>query len=56
MDMRFYSLRDRENQKQFKSHWAKGENNLADYHAKQHQTQNHRNVRKLRLASSLMGN
>ena len=42
IDMRFYWLRDRENQKQFRSHWYKGEDNLTDYFTKNHATPYHK--------------
>jgi len=53
IDMRFFWLRDRENQKQFKLHWAKGINNLADYFTKHHPTEHHRNMRRAYLANMI---
>ena len=41
IDVRFFWLRDRENQKQFKLHWHKGIDNLADYFTKHHKTPCH---------------
>ena len=55
IDMKFFWLRDRENQKQFKLYWAKGVNNLADYFTKHHPTEHHHNMRKLYLASAAIG-
>jgi hypothetical protein len=45
MDMRFYWVRDRVRQKQFKIHWKKGSLNHADYFSKHHPTSHHRSVR-----------
>ena len=53
--MRFFWLRDRENQMQFKLYWAKVINNLADYFTKHHPTEHHRNMRKLCLAPAAIG-
>ena len=53
IDMRFFWLRDRENQKQFKLYWAKGINNLADYFTKHHPTEHHRNMRRVYLANMI---
>ena len=55
IDMRIFWLRDRKNQKQFKLCWEKGINNLADYFTKYHPTEHHYNMRKLCLASALIG-
>ena len=55
IDMRFYWLRDRENQKQIKLHWCKGENNLADYFAKHYATPYHKRMRKIYLSSCQIG-
>ena len=55
IDMRFFWLRDRENQEQFKLYWAKGANNLADYHTKHYLTIHHKNICQLYLASCLIG-
>ena len=44
-DMRFYWLRDREEQKQFKIYWDKGSNNNADYQTKHHPTSHHKAIR-----------
>ena len=55
IDMRFYWLRDRENQKQFKLYWCKGENNLADYFTKHHTTPYHKKMRKIYLSSCQVG-
>ena len=53
IDMRFFWLRDRENQKQFKLCWAKGINNIADYFTKHHPTEHHRNMRRVCLANMI---
>jgi hypothetical protein len=45
MDMRFYWVRDRVRQKQFKIHWKKGSLNHADYFSKHHPAPHHRAVR-----------
>jgi hypothetical protein len=45
MDMRFYWVRDRVCQKQFKIHWKKGSVNHADYFSKHHPAPHHRAVR-----------
>jgi hypothetical protein len=44
-DMRYYWLRDRAAQSQFKFYWEKGVNNHADYPTKHHPTKHHRAVR-----------
>ena len=44
-DMRYYWLRDRILQKQFKFFWEKGESNHADYFTKHHATIYHRATR-----------
>ena len=51
MDMRFYWLRDRENQGQFLLYWDRGENNLADYFTKHHSAPYHKKMRPVCLAS-----
>ena len=45
MDMRFFWLRDRECQKQFRIYWRPGPTNRADYWTKQHPGQHHANMR-----------
>ena len=45
MDMRFYWIRDRAKQGQFRIHWKKGALNLADYFTKHHPTSHHVDVR-----------
>ena len=47
IDMRFYWLRDRVNQKQFHIHWAPGAINLADFFTKHHSPQRHLALRPL---------
>ena len=49
MDMRFYWMRDRIGQNQFKVQWRPGKNNLADYHTKHHTGQHHQTVRPIYL-------
>jgi hypothetical protein len=44
-DMRYYWLRDRITQQQFKVYWDKGINNWADYFTKHHPTKYHRAIR-----------
>jgi hypothetical protein len=39
IDMRFYWVRDRVRQGQFRVHWKKGADNLADYFTKHHSPQ-----------------
>jgi hypothetical protein len=46
MDMRFYWLRDREAQKQFKFYWRPGKTNLGDYWTKHHCAAHHVEKRK----------
>jgi hypothetical protein len=45
IDMRFYWIRDRVNQGQFRIHWKKGSVNLADYFTKHHSAKHHREMR-----------
>jgi hypothetical protein len=49
MDMRFYWLQDRVEQGQFKTIWAPGKINLADYHSKVQPTLVHRTLRPIYL-------
>ena len=49
MDMRFYWLRDRETQKQFKIYWRAGVLNLADYFTKHHCAAHHKRMRPVYL-------
>ena len=44
-DMRFWWLRDREAQGQFRIYWASGKDNRADYHTKHHCAAHHQMVR-----------
>jgi hypothetical protein len=46
MDMRFYWLKDREAQKQFKIYWRAGKLNRGDYYTKHHPAIHHVNTRK----------
>jgi hypothetical protein len=45
MDMRFYWIKDREQQEQFLVYWRPGKENRADYHSKHHSTSHHRTMR-----------
>jgi hypothetical protein len=45
IDMRFYWVRDRVRQGQFRIHWKSGKENLADYFTKHHSPAHHRQVR-----------
>jgi hypothetical protein len=49
IDMRFYWVRDRVDQGQFRIFWAPGKKNLADYQTKFHPTAHHRNMRPILL-------
>ena len=46
-DMRYYWLRDRALQNQFKIFWERGKNNFADYFTKHHATSHHKATRNL---------
>jgi hypothetical protein len=45
IDMRFYWVRDRVRQGQFRIHWKKGSDNHADYFTKHHSPAHHRQMR-----------
>ena len=45
MDMRYYWVRDRVKQGQFRVHWKAGSENRGDYFTKHHPTTHHRTVR-----------
>ena len=47
-DMRYYWLRDRQTQEQFKIFWDRGLNNHADYPTKHHPTKHHLHIRQTR--------
>ena len=49
IDMRFYWIRDRVRQGQFRIHWQQGSDNLADYFTKHHAPAHHRQMRPLYL-------
>ena len=51
MDMRLYSLRDRETQKQFHIYWRAGILNLADYFTKHHCAAHHKRMRPIYLTT-----
>lgn len=56
IDMRFYWIRDRVRQGQFRVFWAPGKDNYGDYFTKHHPTSHHRNMRPVYLheANSLV--
>jgi hypothetical protein len=45
MDMRFYWIKDRVKQGQFKIYWGQGFQNLADYFTKHHSPAHHKRIR-----------
>ncbi len=47
IDMRFYWVRDRVRQGQFRIHWGKGANNKGDYFTKHHLVAHHRSQRQV---------
>jgi hypothetical protein len=49
IDMRFYWIRDRVRQNQFKIFWKKGTDNLGDYFTKHHPASHHRAMRPIFL-------
>ena len=51
IDMRFYWIRDRVRQGQFKIYWSKGQTNRADYFSKHHPTSHHQAIRSTYLYS-----
>ena len=51
MDMRFYWLRDRENQNQFRTYWKAGPTNRGDYVTKHHAAIHHQSVRPVFLTA-----
>ncbi len=51
MDMRFYWLRDRENQEQFRTYWKAGPSNRGDYVTKHHPAIHHQSVRPIYLTA-----
>ena len=54
MDMRFYWLRDRERQEQFRIYWRPGKLNYADYWTKHHAATHHCTVRKECITNSMI--
>jgi len=52
IDMRFYWVRDRVRQGQFRIHWKKGSENLADYFTKHHAPAHHREMRPIYLKNT----
>jgi hypothetical protein len=54
MDMRFYWLRDRDSQGQFRYYWKPGPTNLADYWTKHHPASHHIEKRPTILTSTLI--
>ncbi len=53
IDMRFYWVRDRVRQGQFRIHWLSGQENLADYFTKHHPVAHHRAIRKVYFHEAL---
>jgi hypothetical protein len=53
IDMRFYWVRDRVRQGQFRIHWRSGQENLADYFTKHHPVAHHRAIRKVYFHEAL---
>jgi hypothetical protein len=51
IDMRFYWIRDRVRQGQFKIYWSKGQTNCADYFSKHHPASHHQAIRSTYLYS-----
>ena len=51
IDMRFYWIRDRVRQGQFKNFWSKGTTNRADYFSKHHPASHHQAIRPVYLYS-----
>ena len=49
IDMRFYWVRDRVRQNQFKIYWKRGQDNYADYYTKHHPPSHHQKMRPLYL-------
>jgi hypothetical protein len=49
IDMRFYWVRDRVDQKQFRIYWAPGRTNIADFFTKHHSAKHHQFMRPLIL-------
>jgi hypothetical protein len=49
IDMRYYWIQDRAEQKQFRIYWGPGENNKGDYHTKHFPITHHRKVRPVYL-------
>ena len=45
MDMRFYWIRDRVRQGQYRVHWKRGKSNLGDYFTKRHPPSHHQEMR-----------
>ena len=54
MDMRFYWVRDRIRQNQFRIFWEKGSSNLADYFTKHFPPSHHRKMRSTYLLNSII--
>ena len=54
IDMRFYWIRDRVNQKMFSIYWGPGSGNSADYVSKHHSPTHHQNMRPTFFANRLL--
>ena len=49
IDMRFYWLKDRQQQKQFSIYWDNVKNNFADFFTKHHSPSHHKAVRPINI-------
>jgi hypothetical protein len=54
MDMRFYWVRDRIEQKQYRVYWEPGGENLADYFTKHHSPTHHKEMRRQYVHNKLV--
>jgi hypothetical protein len=54
MDMRFYWVRDRIAQKQYRVYWESGSENLADYFTKHHSPTHHKEMRRQYVHNKLV--
>ena len=52
-DMRFYWLRNKQQNQNFDIYWDAGHNNLADYYIKHHTSQHHKDTRKTYVQDKL---
>jgi hypothetical protein len=56
IDMRFYWLKDRVEQGQFRIYWEPGHTNLADYYTKHHPPSHHKSVRPVYMYTCIQNN